>query len=284
MAIKYKEEVSGNSSSPLIGQSQLSGNPFSKLVKPTRQANILIFGEDGTGKTSFCVKHAPEPIRVINFDGRADDVVAEAIKDGRDIEMCKIMLTHKDLPPGQMMKEAGRVVDETMYSLEYALSNGARTILFDTATEYSEILKLAFDGTLKQTKEGAYGKDKDFVNRQWWRIFNRARAAKSAHIIVTARHKEIWKKREDGTQYATGKFTYRCSPAVSAAVDWSAEIRLKKDHGRVIPAIELEIKKAGTNWEEISEIYSESDWEYMGGPFVYACVKMYKDSDLEDWQ
>lgn len=298
MAIKRRSEGSGISDSGSNGSGsgiivsphsgRLEDSDFVTITKPTRQANILIYGDDGTGKTSFCVRYAPDPIMVLNFDGRADDVVYEAIQEGREVKMARIALSHKNLPPEKMKIEAERAVEKTIRNFEIAIEESrrgnVRTILLDTATEYSEILKLAFDGTLRQTKEGSYGKDKDFVNRQWWRLFDLARETKSAHVIVTARAKEIWRKTEDGRQESTGRFTYRCSPAVHAAVDWAAQIRFKTVFGIPKPEFEIEITKAGTNREELFEVYDEKLWDKLGGPFIYACVMNYKESTPDDWK
>jgi len=266
----------------------ISDSDFVTITRPTRQSNILIYGDEGTGKTSFCVRYAPTPIVVINFDGRADEVVYEAVQSGRDVRIANLKISHKFLSPENMKREASSVVERTVRNFEIAIEESrrgnVRTILIDTATEYSEILKLAFDGVLEQTKEGSYGRDKDYINRQWWRMFNLARETRSAHLIVTARAKEIWKKNSDGKQEATGRFKPACPNAVKAAVDWAAQIRLQTVFGMPKPKFEIEITKAGTNIEELCEIYTEEQWDKLGGPFVYGCVLNYKDSIPDDWK
>lgn len=251
-----------------------------------RQANICLMGEDGTGKTSFATRYAPEPVVVLSFDGRSRQAVKEAREDlGRKVDLIEIAVTHKALPPDEMKLHAREVVERTMYTYETLIEESkkgrVRTILWDTATEYSEILKLAYDGTMEQTKEGAKGTDKDFISRQWWRIFNLAREAESkAHVIVTARTTEIWKNDKP-----TGAFKPKCNRTVMSAVDFTMMIRMKKDWGgKSTGEFEIEVTNPKTNIDELYEVYDASMWGAVGGPFVYACCMNYKDSVPSDWK
>lgn len=277
---------SGSGYSSLLGSGTLETSDFVYLENPPRQANIAIYGEDGTGKTDFCVMRAPTPIVVLNFDGRADDIVREArVEYGRDVRMGRFMVTHKNLDEAAMQVEAEKVRERIFRNFEIAIDEAVRgrvrTILFDTATELDDIFKLSLDGTLKMTKLSSHGKGQDFANRHWWRIFNLAREAKAAHVIVTARMGEIWVDDKP-----TGKFKPKCSKAVNAAVDWSAQIRLKSKFGQAKPTRELYVTKAGTNGDELFETYTEDQWSKppFESPFVYGCVMNYKDSVPEDWK
>lgn len=255
---------------------------FVTLDQPKRQANILIFGDGGTGKTSFVTRYAPPPIAVINFDGRDQHAVYEALQLGREIHRCSIDFTPKHrMSPDQVKSLALESVDKVERNFERAVFSGKyRTILLDTGTEYSEILKLSFDGVQEQTKEGAYGKDKDYVNRRWWKLFNLARQG-NAHLVVTARASEIWINNQP-----TGRFKMRGAAVINDAVDWAGWISHKKGpKGRSKKEIQLEITKAGINLAELGAVYDKSDWDEYGGPFVYACYQQFiATSDLEDWK
>lgn len=266
-------------SSPLPA---LAGTDFLIPSSPKRQACVLIFGDAGAGKTSFAVRYAPDPVAIINFDRRATIAIDEARKLGKVVYELSI-----DLPPAKKMspsetKLAAReiiekVVKNFIAACDLSKEGKVRSILLDTATEYSEIVKLAFDGVQEQTKEGAYGKDKDYVNRQWWRLFNIARSS-SAHLIVTSRAKEVWIEN-----VPTGRFSPRCPGVILDGVDWAGNIRWARNRiGRLKGEQELEITKAVTI-SELGEIYTMKDWEVYGGPFVYGCVKQYGGSLPEDW-
>lgn len=262
----------------------LSESDFIIPTAPKRQANVLIYGDAGTGKTSFCTRFAPDPIAFINFDRRASHAVQLAKQIGKKVWFLEIST------PANVTKltdEAARAVgqkalDKTIKNFEIAveesLKGNIRTICLDTGTEYSEILSLAIRGRVDKTK-GDYGKSKDLINREWWRILNLAREG-NAHLIILARAKSIWVNNEP-----TGKFTFRGPEVMNDGVDWAGEIRLrKKKGGRLKKEFELEVTKAGVNIEELGEVYTAELWEDLGGPFVYSCLMQYDGSSMEDWQ
>lgn len=251
---------------------------FSPVVRPTRQANILIYGTEGTGKTSFCTRYAPCPIKVISLDGRCDDAAYEAVRLGRDVSIARLFMPANTMTRDQTKREAESLLDTINEQFEIAISS-ARTVLVDTVTELAEICKLALDGTIEKTREHSHGEDGDFKNRQIWKMANLARQSK-CHLIFTARMTEIWKD-----QKPTGRFKPQCPKATLAAVDWAGQIRIRDmKMGMKSPQFEIEITKAGTDIEQLFEVYDESLWEPFGGPFVYACTMNYKDSDPSDWE
>lgn len=262
----------------------LSDLEFVDLNSIKKHAIILLIGDDGTGKTSFATRYAPDPLVVVSFDGRSRQAVKEAQEMGRKVDLIEINVTHKSLPPDQMKLHAREVVERAMYVYETLIEeskrDNVRTILFpDTATEYSEILKLAYDGTIEITKEGAKGTDKDFIARQWWRIFNLARNESNAHLIVTSRMTEIWKDDKP-----TGSYKAKCSRAVSSGVDLTMQIRLKTTFGIPKPEFEILVTNPKTNIVELGNVYDAKMWDKFGGPFVYSCLMNYPDSEVEEWQ
>lgn len=258
-----------------------------------KQANLLVFGEAGTGKTSFATMYAPEPVALISLDGRGEDAVADARLIGRTIIPSYIDPITKSDSAEIVRTQARSIIEEVYNNVQWAvaesLAGRVRTICLDTGTEYSEIAKLAFDGERGQTKDGAFGKDKDYVNFEWWRLFKLIYTGK-AHFIITAREKEIWiadnsPGAKPGARKATGRFTYRGPTVMNDGVKLSGQIRLKKtSSGRQLKEAEFEVTKAGVNRNELSEVYTEKDWgEY--GPFVWACYNQFiNTSNISDWE
>lgn len=262
----------------------LADSDFAVISRPTRQANILIYGAEKTGKTTFCTRYAPAPVMVLSFDGRSDDAAYEAREEyGRDVRVANLLMPDRTMSIEETKQEAQSILDRAVRNAEIAVEESkrgnVRTLLVDTVTEYAEICKLAFDGTMKKVKEHSHGEDKDFANRQVWRLANLARKSRSLHIIFTARSTEIWRD-----QKPTGFFKMQGPKAALAAVDWVGQIRLKTVFGVSKPEFEMEITSAGTNIEELGNVYDADKWDKLGGPFVYACVMNYRDSIPDDWR
>jgi hypothetical protein len=269
---------------PSSNKSPIAGSDFEILGTPKRQANAVIFADAGNGKTTLATMYAPHPVAIINFDRRADYAVAKAIKAGR-----KIYHTRVDLPANitkmqdmEARKLGQAAVSKVIRNFELAVraseKGDVRTICIDTGTEYSEILRVAITGKVDAVK-GDYGKSKDLINREWWRLFNLAREG-NAHLIVLSRAKAIWKDNEP-----TGRFTFRGPEVMGDAADWVGQMRVKakKVKGGTDNKFEMEITKAGIDISQLGEVYTSEMWEPFGGPFVYACLMQYEGSDVEDW-
>lgn len=260
----------------------IAGSDFHSISLPERRTVALIFGDAGTGKSTFVTDYCPDPIAFINFDKRAQYAVHKAHTAGRKILFteCDVPANVTKLPDEQAKKYGQAALDKVIKNFEIAVresqKGNIRTICLDTGTEYSEILSLAIRGRVDRTK-GDYGKSKDLINREWWRIFNLAREG-NAHLIILARAKAIWVNNEP-----TGNFSPRGPEVMMDAVDWAGQIRLKQRKGKLKKEFELEITKAGVNIEELGSVYTASDWEDFGGPFVYACWQQYEGSEPEDW-
>lgn len=273
---------------------QSSGpSDFITLTTRKRQAIMLLYGDSKTGKTSFATRYMPDPLALFNFDRRAEAAVLKAQEEfNRRIHYlsCRlspaIMHKHPEEIRLAAIETSDRFIRNFEHAAEESIRGNIRSALIDTGTEITDIWKLSFDGALGQTKEGAYGRDKDYVNRQWRNVFEIARDS-NMHLLITARASEIWIKRmKNGkeVQEATGNFKPKCPSVVVDGVDWAGNIRLKKGlKGRYKKEFELEITNAGENIEELGSIYTEKDWEDLGGPFVYSCVMQYPGSLPEDW-
>lgn len=274
-------------SSPSILTSTPSGlgGDFITLEEPKRQANILIFGDGGTGKTSFVTRYCPTPIALINFDRRAGYAVANAKQAGRVIHYLPVdfpaHISKVDIEPAKKLGQDAldRVIANYELAVTASIRGDVRTICLDTGTELSEIMKIAFTGRVDRTK-GDYGQSKDLINRQWWRLLNTAREG-LAHLVILARGKAVWEGNEP-----TGEFTYRGPEVMNDGVDWSGQIKVRqtKRMAQVVKSFEIKMTKCGVNIEELGKTYTEKDWEGLGGPFVYGSLMQYEGSNISDWE
>lgn len=263
-----------------------ANSDFGELDAPKKQANAMIYGDGGTGKTTFATMYAPDPVAFINFDNRAHHAVMRAKEAGRKIHYVHVPLS---VNAAKLNPEAARAAGQTAVDMvernfEIAVRESqrgnCRSICLDTGTEFDEMLKIAVRGRADMAK-GDFGKSKDLMNRSWWRLLNMAREG-NAHFILLARAKAIWENNEP-----TGKFAFRGPEVMNDGVDWAAHIRLRKARaGRLKKEFEMEITKAGVNIAELNAVYKQEEWEAegMGGPFCYACMMQYPGTLPEDWQ
>lgn len=285
MGIKMSSSPAVVSSSgvSLSHNGTLADSDFAPITHPTRKANILIYGAEKTGKTTFVTRYAPCPIMVESFDGRSDDAVFEAQEMGRDVRVVNLLMPGHTMSIEETKKEAQSLLDRAVRNAEIAVMESKRgnvnTIFFDGMQQFAEICKLAFDGTMEKVKAHSHGEDLHFANRQLWRLANLTRKSRSIHTIFSAKSVEIWKD-----QKPTGIFKMQGPKAVLDAVDWGGEIRRKTTFGIPKQDFEIEIKIAGTNNEEFGKVYDAEQWDKLGGPFVYACCMNYKDSTPDDWR
>lgn len=262
------------------------GSGFFSRKNSNKQALIMIFGDGGHGKTAFALEFAAHPVATINYDGRDDPVIEKARSKGRIILPGRLHVPARGSSAEEVMKQAQTVMntfeDNFFWAVEENRKGNIRTILIDTGTEHSRVLKLAFDGVTQQTKKGGFGKDKDFIYNRWGELFAEARKS-SVNLIVAARASEIWVEDEKGNQKATGRYKYKCAAIVNDLVDLSMHIRLKKGApGRFKKEFELEVTKSGPNLAELGQIYTQKEWGDMG-PFVWSCLMQYEGSSPEDW-
>lgn len=265
----------------------LADSDFTHVNSPTRQANILIVGEPKTGKTTFATRFAPDPIAILSFDGRSNDAAYEAEHEynRKVVGVANLLMPQRSMSRDETKVEARLILEKAIRNVEISVEESKRrnirTLLIDGIDIFGkEICKLALDGTMEKVKEHSHGEPGDFANRQVWRIANLARNSKSLHLVMTTGITEIWKD-----QKPTGLFKPEGPKATLRAVDWAGWIRNKTVFGRSVAGeYEMEIISAGTDGSQLGKVYTQDDWETLGGPFVYACCENYKDSIPDDWK
>ena len=287
--------VSSSSRRSPVGEIALAGTDFVNLATVPYKAQTIgaVVGPPGCGKTSFVTRYCPDPIAMINFDGRSEDEVRRAIKeDGKIIPYMHVdapEVNNKTDETKQLSEEETAACNRALgdflnnYGKAVALSKigKVRTICLDTGTELSDIALAAARGHLGKNED--YGASKNKVNRMWWHIFQLARQG-NANLIVLGREKEIWKGRK-----GTGRFTIRGNETQEEGVDWLARLVM-------IPRVtvrgtkktfkmgswELSMMKAGVNGEEMGQTYRSKDWEDWGA-FAYVCERQYPEVEVDAW-
>lgn len=263
----------------------LKGSDFESEPTIKYQANVLLLGSAGVKKTTFALEWCPEPVLLLNFDGRDGPAVLRATDDlGREVYPVHMRLPARiDRMEVEKARDLARpVLDMFLKNLEWGIQQGEKgnvgTICIDTATEATMVASAAYCGRTTPPKND-YGRTKGRINNLWLSdIFGRAREGK-AHLIVLSRAKEIWKDNQP-----TGYFEPRCPETVFDCADWVGNIRLrkKKSTGALTPDTEIIITKAGGDLLDIGETYNEDDWKE-DGPFAYICRRQWKGSKWSDW-
>lgn len=115
---------------------------------------VAVAAREKQGKTHFAMT-APGPMVIFNADTGLEGVVHKFLAQGKRILVYNV--PKPDPSSKTVEKEAGKVWDNMVNAFDEALRNGAiRTIIFDTATEVWEILRLAYFGKITQVMPHHY--------------------------------------------------------------------------------------------------------------------------------
>lgn len=287
-------ETSVKSSSSSIGPVDWSSeeHDFSSNNTPSRKAKLMLFSETGVGKTDFICRNCPGEIAIFDFDGRSLRTVEKVrAETGKIIHHVDIFLPGEEGTPEETRIFALDSINKTIRNLKWCVKQSLlgkiKVIGFDGASEYQLLCKLAHDGCKTELVDGkikelkSWGKDIDFINHQFWRIFNIARRG-NAHIVMTAREKRVFDKDHKDT----GNFTFRSSSVINEAVDFSLQLRAKDklEPGAKGKKYEIEVTKAGVDDRsdsKVGKVYKEKDWQEYGA-FATICADVY-GGNVTDW-
>lgn len=267
------------------------GSDFEVIDSIKRNQVIMVYGPGQTGKTTFALKYAREPVAQINFDGRDTVAHHEARAMGRKIMRVSTAVPPKvtGASPADVKRIASSIASTVTNNIEAACESSMRgnvgTICLDTGTEFHQILNQAEHGADKLSSNDwdslrASGR----IKEQWWSIIRMVQSS-NANLIVLAREKKIYKDKED-----TGKITYDCPKVIFDAADIVCEMRIKTiTERRVKSAVtEIEVIKAGNNrsmlwttWTQDGSGDATGAWG--DNPFVFLCTLLTPGSSEEDW-
>lgn len=269
---------------PPIKRLSLAGSDFEARPSNKWQANVLLCGAAGSKKTTFPLEYCPEPILLLNHDGRDGPAVRRAQEElGREVYPVHINLPARlnAMDPDKAKVHGKAALERFFKNYEWGIEKGIKgevgTIVIDTATELTMVMAAALCGRT-MAPNNDYGRTKGRINGMWLAdIFGLAREGK-AHLVVLSRAKEIWVDNKP-----TGYFEPRCPETVFDEADWVGNIRLKrKPSGGLTKDTEIVLTKAGGDLADISRTFTARDWEE-DGPFAYICERQFPGSEVEDW-
>lgn len=243
-----------------------SGSDYYVVGAPREWTVSIWHGNSGEGKTFIPAMAAPEPVHIINFDGRAEPTVKKAIDAGR-----QVLLAHIPCPVGISKSEISKVRDLSKEAIEKFTRNfhtslreaekgNVRTIALDTGTELSEIAHVAITGQFEPVK-GDYGSSKGALNLFWRKLFIDARRT-PVHLVILARTSELWSSNKP-----TGVFSPRGPSVMEEGVDFAAQVR-KVTRGKDV-RFEVVMTNPKLDVSQTGQVYREDDWGDLG-PFAYA--------------
>ena len=294
---------------------------FKQLTHTRRQTCATIFAADGHGKTTFACRYCPDPVALINFDGRFKDAVADAMSHGQRV-FYDALSTPVDISKGDSKTKdhCKKTIARFFKSLDSACAASkrgkCRTICIDTGTEFDIISRLAIRGHLQKGDD--FGQSGQAINQMWFRIFETVRQQSEAHLILLARAAEKWLGKKP-----QGYYVPKGNSALESGCDWAGYLQaVTNEKAHRLDHFRLTITKAGVNAACLGNVYKQKQWESkelaleslesrMGdaidnddeeeisrveklidrvefsgqgfGPFAYACERLYVNSKVEDW-
>lgn len=261
----------------------LLGSDFSSTVKPKFQSLSLLYGDAGTLKSSFVYLYCPEPVFMLNYDGRDIPAFERARDLGREVYRVQIDLPREidtmDLKKARDLAQGiqSKAMKNYYWCLKEAQKGNIATIGWDTATEATRVQAASLCGRT-QAPNNDYGRTKGYINSIWMEDIGKACRETPAHLVILSRAKEIWIDNKP-----SGHYEFRCPEAVNEAVDWSGNIRLKRrPNGTLTKESEIMIAKT-VNLGEVGKVYGARDWQD-DGPFSWICYNQWLKSELEDWK
>lgn len=263
----------------------IDGSDFTIPTPPRKQAGVVIYGQEKTGKTTFATMYCPEPVCLISFDGRSRLAAHKAIEQGRQVNFLELSMPHdlNAMTDEQAVNAITPLLNRANKNIQWAFnqakSGNVKTLCLDTATEFTLMMSIFESGKASGKKWGDKGSTKDKVNQQWLSIFSGARLHE-LNLVVLSRAKEIWVNDK-----STGLFAPRPPEVICEAADWVGQLKVETQLvKKQPPKLKLEMFRTGGDWSEMGKVYTEADWDLYGGPFAYACIKQFPNTSPEDWQ
>ena len=197
----------------------------SSEIKP--RLIMAVVAKEGQGKTHFSLT-APDPIVTFNADFGLEGVVHKFIAQGKTILEYNVPMPNPQ--SREVEKEAMLIWDDLEAAYNKVLGNpSVRSIIFDTAPEMWEIIRLAYLGKLAEVLPHHY----TAVNNQFRRFLKRAdKTDKNLILLHTMKPVYVGKN-------TTGEFEidgFKATPGIVQAVVYPTRAKAftKLDDGRVV--------------------------------------------------
>ncbi len=243
-------------------------------TKVRRRLIVSIEGEEKTGKDHFAFT-APDPIGVQSFDDGLEGVVEKfvnglATAGGIAIPKKQILVKEYRLPPNLAAEpnfDYTSVWAAFVKDYRALLAAGVRTVIWDTATELWELLRMLRFGKLAQVQPHNYGP----VNGEYVGLLREAYNAHSNLILLHSTRAE----------YVNDKATGKKERAGFNATGFKVQVNLKTFRVDSEEGSEFSIKvlDCRQNGQLNGMLY-----EGMMATFPFLAVDVIEDSDLSEWE
>jgi hypothetical protein len=164
--------------------------------KPKPRIIMSIDGKEGTGKTELALS-APGPMGYQSLDIGTEGVIEKHVKAGKEIYLKEYHnpLEGGDLSDPAIMARAQTKAEETMDAFtddfKTLLESGVKTVVWDTASELWQILRLARFGKLLKVMPLHYGP----VNLEYLSLVKQAYLT-DTNLILIHKVKAVWEDNE----------------------------------------------------------------------------------------
>lgn len=161
--------------------------------KPKPRIIMGIEGREGHGKTEFALS-APGPVGYQSIDIGTEGIIEKHVKAGKEIYLKEYWnpLEGGDLSDPAIMKRAQCKAEEFMEEFtndfRALVSSGVRTVVWDTASEFWQVMRIARFGKLTQVMPHHYGP----VNQEYLSLVKLAYNS-NTNLILIHKVKPIWK-------------------------------------------------------------------------------------------
>lgn len=177
----------------------LQNTGFKPPSKARQRIIAAIDGLEKRGKTHLALT-APGPIAIQSTDIGTEGVIDKFMSD-KEILVAEYSIDVRGKGAENIAAEADQLWKKYVRDYHTALDQKVRTVVWDTATETWELLRLARFGKLDQVMPHHYGP----VNREYRELIRDAFDA-DTNLILLHKLKEEWKEGSGGKANRTGNY------------------------------------------------------------------------------
>jgi hypothetical protein len=215
-----------------------------KVSPPIPRLIVSVDAEEKHGKTHFGLT-APPPVAYFDIDEGMDEIRNKFphLKDGKDLIYYPVEYDNTDDVLAE--KQVKKMIAAYKMCLE-APDSVVRSIVFDTDTEFWEMLRLARFGRLTQVKPHHYGP----VNAEYRTLIRLAKRSSKNLILLHKKKDEYVKGKKSDLGIPTGKKIRAGMKEVGYLVQVIVELFRDED------GYNMEIKRCRQNPELDGEVFT----------------------------